>query len=140
MDEVKKISKRLFLKDTHPTMVKINKLYDLAEELGISFHFESGCCLVLDNDRDSNLPDLLLEDIEENHHVNSFPVVTEFKVVYDNPAYLAEQKRQYDARKIEGAARRAKLKEEEEIILKEQQRQKVEQARKEYERLKAQCG
>jgi hypothetical protein len=85
-------SQWLRLKDNHPTMVKISKLYDLAEELGISFSFCSGTCVVEDRERDSKLPMLRMEDIEgDSYHVSEFPPATEFKVIYENPAYLAEQ-------------------------------------------------
>lgn len=88
----KKISPRLQLKDTHPTAIKIAKLCALAEELGISISFLHQRVIIQDKDRDGNLPPLFLEDIEDNHWFDSFPFETEYKLVYDNPEYLAQKK------------------------------------------------
>jgi hypothetical protein len=91
---MKKISPRLKLKDNHPTMVKFYKLMNLAEDLGISFAVHSSRWEVIDSDRDPNLPPLWLEDIEDGlNSMGEFPPITECKMVYDNPAYLEEQKR-----------------------------------------------
>lgn len=118
-----KICKQLRLKDNHPTMVKLNKLYDLTEELGISLTFVNARAVIVhDNDRDSNLPDLLMEDLEEGHEIEHWPPTFEYKVVYDNPAYLAEEKRLNEER--------LKNRKEAEAIM-EAQRKAKEQAEKE---------
>lgn len=98
MSASQKIAHRLVLKDTHPTAIKIAKLCDLANELGISLSFYHQRVLVDDNDRDKNLPPLYLEDIEENHWVESFPFEMEYKLVYENPAYVAQQKQEQEER------------------------------------------
>lgn len=87
-----KITEYLRLKDNHPTMVKLMKLYDLADELGIHLSFMGHTSIVSDNDRDKNLPDMLIEDIEDGNHIKEWPPSTEFKVVYKNPAYIQKQK------------------------------------------------
>ena len=53
------------LKEAHPTFVKFAKLADFAEELGISFSFESCGVIIYDKDRDRNLPPVILKDIEK---------------------------------------------------------------------------
>lgn len=98
MSEPKKISRRLVLKDTHPTAVKISKLMDLADELGISISFLHQKVLIEDKDRDANLPPLYCEDIEEGHWFDSFPFETEYKLAYVNPEYLAQEKKEHEER------------------------------------------
>jgi hypothetical protein len=98
MSEPKKLSRRLVLKETHPTAVKISKLMDLADELGISISFFHQRVLIKDKDRDDNLPPLFLEDIEEGHWFESFPFETEYKLVYVNPEFLAQEKRENEER------------------------------------------
>lgn len=74
----------LKLLDTHPTMVKIKQLHDLAEELGITISFYGGKCLV----QDRGIPHLFeLRDIEKSLSVTSFPYGTETEVVYLNPEH-----------------------------------------------------
>lgn len=101
----KKLSKRLMLKDTHPTMQKIQKLYALAEDLGITISFHGQATTVEDRDRDSNLPILYLEDLDDGEGPQMWPPTFEFKLVYDNPAFLAEQKREWDERRAAEAAK-----------------------------------
>lgn len=105
----KSISRYLKLKDNHPTMIKLMKLWALADELGITISF--GSCVVLeDRDRDPALPHLLIEDVEDSGNPpKEFPFATEFKVTYDNPAHLAQQKKELeDKRSAEEAERKAK--------------------------------
>jgi hypothetical protein len=85
-------SQWLRLKDNHPTMIKLMKLYDLAEELGIHLSFTGHACVVEDDERDAKLPMMRLEDIEgDSYDVSEWPPTTEFKVIFENPAYLAEE-------------------------------------------------
>ena len=107
------IAKKLRLTDTNPTTVKLNKLIDLAGELGIRLWFTNQVILVEDRDRDASLPDLYMEDIEPDHWFEEFPPSTEFKLTYENPAYLKVEKElnlkyQQDL-KNKQAAREAKL-------------------------------
>lgn len=94
MNEPKKIPKRLQLKDTHPTAVKLSKLMDLADKLGISISFYHERVLIEDRDRSKELPPLYVEDIEEGHWFQGFPFETEYKLVYENPEYIAQQKKE----------------------------------------------
>lgn len=89
-----KIARILRCKDNHPTMQKYVKLAELADELGISLYFSAGRCIINDRDRDDSLPTLYLEDIEESQSVYHFPYEFEYKMIYDNPVYLEEQKKE----------------------------------------------
>lgn len=101
----KKIPQFLKLKDNHPTMVKLMKLYDLAEELQLTLSFESGTCSVMDGETGL---EVMLEDIEPNHMVFGFPHGTEFKLIYENPKYREQQDAEYaERRKKEAAAEKA---------------------------------
>lgn len=120
------IARRLRLKENHPTAIKLNQLFELADKLGISLEFSNSTrVLVSDSDRDENLPPLWLEDIEESDYDGSFPPTTEYKLVYDNPAYLAFKEKELEEHlkanrlkeeqaKAEEKKRLAKLKEAEE--------------------------
>lgn len=93
-------AKRLVLKDNHPTMIRFNKLCQVADELGlrISFH---GQAMVLEDLHRENLPPLMIEDIEEDHTHTwcaDFPPGTEVKLVYDNPVYLEEKRKEQEER------------------------------------------
>jgi hypothetical protein len=94
--EMNKVARRLILKDDHPTMVKLNKLADLAEELGISISFYGQSTLINDRDREIGLPELLIEDIESNEPVDVFPPNFEFKVIYDNPIWVEQKRLEYE--------------------------------------------
>lgn len=98
MNEPKKIARRLVLKDTHPTAVKISKLMELADELGISISFLHQRVLIKDRDRDASLPPLFLEDIEDNHWFESFPFETEYKLVSENPEWINQQNKEHEER------------------------------------------
>jgi hypothetical protein len=128
----------LKLKDNHPTMVKLMKLYDLADELGIRILF--GMRTIVDDDaRDPNLPPLFLEDIERpGDRLNEWPPSFEFKVIYENPEYLAElkraeeerQKKLSEERRLQFEATKARIKAEDEAKrIAEEQRERAELAR-----------
>ena len=94
------LPRRLRLKDNHPTAEKLSKLCALADDLGISLSFYNHTVIVEDKDRDEKLPPLHLEDIEDNwNSVGCFPPTTEYKLVYDNPEYVAQQQRENQARR-----------------------------------------
>lgn len=92
MNSPKKIARRLVLRENHPTAIKVAKLCDLANELGISISFLHQRVLVTDEERDKNLPPLYIEDIEENHWFEGLPFESEYKLVYENPEFIALQK------------------------------------------------
>lgn len=97
---MKKIAPLLRLNDNHPTAVKLSKLFDLADKLGISLSFYNHTTIVEDRDRDRSLPPLHIKDIEDyDNGFGCFPPTTEYKIIYDNPEYLAEQQRQNEERK-----------------------------------------
>ncbi len=82
------ISQYLRLKDNHPTMVKLMKLYDCAEELGIHLSFHGIACTVYDRDRDPKLPFITIEDTDNHEALQEWPPATEFSCRYENPAYI----------------------------------------------------
>lgn len=92
MSSCKITSRYLRLKDNHPTMVKLNKLIDLANELGISLTFTRFACSI--QDKDCKIPNLRLKDIENDHmssdrqQIDCFPYEMEFVIIGDNPDYI----------------------------------------------------
>lgn len=122
MSEGKKVSQYLKLKDNHPTMVKLAKLYDLAEELGINVSFGSMRSFVNDRDRDSKLPPLIIEDVDNGEAIGEWPPSFEYKVYYENPEYIAQQ----EAERKERDAKRKQEEDEREV-----QRKAKEKAEKE---------
>lgn len=142
---MEKIHKFLRLKDTHPTMVKLNRLIDLASELGISISYSDNMVVVSDKDRDPKLPHLFLQDLDSSDYPPSdFPPIFDFKIIYDNPEYLEncdkiqkeECRKADEARKVwqekvaaeqrEAIALLAKQKENEERLLLTQLKEKYE--------------
>lgn len=115
MNSPKKIARRLVLRENHTTAIKITKLCDLANELKISISFYNQRVIVEDEDRDKNLPTLYLEDIEEGQWFEDFPFQSEYKLVYDNPEYLAQQKAEQEELDRERAEDFRIAKEQEEI-------------------------
>lgn len=117
-----KISEWLKLKDSHPTMIKLMKLYDLANELGIHIQFGHRS-VILDEDRDVNLPPMFLEDLDNGDSVTEWPPTFDFKVVSENPEYKAAAKQAHNEWKAKEAekeqllieAKRAKEQAEQEI-------------------------
>ena len=133
---MKSPAKRLRLKDNHPTAIKLIKLFDLADELGIRLSYQSqGGIRVEDKDRDSSLPPLYLEDIEDDHWFEEFPPSTEYKLVYENPDFLKQQalaNLAYSAKieekkRIEKEVAEAKIKADREKRIQEQEAQERQQ-------------
>jgi hypothetical protein len=86
-------SRHLRLKDMHPTMQKLEKIFAFADELGISIDFsERGPAIVRDSDRDKELPPLHLCDMDnDGYPMESFPPNLDFKVIYENPKFLSQE-------------------------------------------------
>jgi hypothetical protein len=105
----KRPARRLVLKENHPTMIKLEKLWRLADELGLHIGFHGHRTSLEDNDRDPKLPMLFIEDIESDDGPQDFPPATEFRVVYDNPDYLSlVEKENADRRTREEEEKRQK--------------------------------
>ena len=140
MTTEKKIFPYLKLKDNHPTMVKLYKLYELAEDLGISISFGSHRTVVQDRDRDDKLPTLFLEELDGGETIQEWPPTFEYKVIYDNPAYLTQQKAEQDerdkVRKAEEAKREADRKAKEKAETDARARENERKERAELARLK----
>jgi hypothetical protein len=130
----KKISRRLQLKDNHPTAQKLAKLCELADELGISISFYSYRTVIEDTDRDPKLPPLYLEDIETGEGMDEFPFQMEYKLVYDNPEWIAQEAREREEReraRVEEAERKRKAEEEKQRAAAEKARRTKEQRERE---------
>ena len=89
--KMSKIAQYLRLKDNHPTMIKLMKLYDCAEELGIRLSFHGIACTVEDRDRDPKLPFITIEDSDNREALQEWPPATEFTCRYENPAFILER-------------------------------------------------
>src|ERR1700722_18202390 len=90
----KNASQWMRLRDNHPTMIKLSKLWDLAEELGITISFMGQATIVDDEDQEQSFR---MEDAESGDPVGEFPVAFEYKLIYENPVYLKEKEDEYQA-------------------------------------------
>jgi hypothetical protein len=125
-----KIPQRMRLKDTHPTMIKLMKLYDLAEELKLTLMFD-GPLFLQDGDQ-PDLHGLEIQEVDMGGEVCDFPPTFEFKATYRNPKYEAEQKRIFEEQtaKIHQLAEQGR-KEKAERLAKEAEERRAEAERKE---------
>ena len=96
MIDKKKISEYMRLKDKHPTMVKLDKLAAFAEELGISLNFFQQATFIQDNSLHKDHPQLRLEDTDSGEAISEWPPVFEYKVIFENPVYLAKQRADHE--------------------------------------------
>jgi len=141
MSTEKKIFPWLKLKDNHPTMVKLYKLYELAEELGIHISFGSHRTVVQDNDRDTSFPPLFLEELDNGETIQEWPPTFEFKVIYQNPEHIAKEQAEMQererAREVERTQREEKRKAQELAEKEARKRAEEQRERAELARLKA---
>lgn len=83
----------LRLKENHPTMVKLNKLFELADELGISISYHCSGPVVQDDEWEGE--EINLRDIEDEgsrtYAITTFPPTTEWRAIVDNPKYIEEE-------------------------------------------------
>jgi hypothetical protein len=102
------VHQRLRLKDTHPVAKKVEKLYQLADELGISFHFGYVCHLeVRGDDVEYIFEDLEADSGSDEGNPRCFPPSLEWKITKENPKYTEqEQKANEAARKAEAKRQR----------------------------------
>lgn len=137
----KKISPYLKLRDNHPTMVKLQKLYELADELGIHISFHSHRTVVQDNDQKQDLPPMFLEELDSGESIQEWPPVFEYKVIYQNPAHIAQENAEREERdkirKAEEAKREADRKAKEKVEADARKRAEEQRERAELARLKA---
>lgn len=122
---MKKITRRLQLNDNNSTMQKFMKMCDIAEELGINISFHQHAIIVTDKDRENSLPDLYLEDMVSNHNMNEFPPLTEYRLVYDNPEYLAQKSLEYNKRRMSESVEIAEKAAKEKVKLTEEAAKRV---------------
>ena len=144
MSDKQPIAQVLKLKDAHPTMIKLNKLYDLAEELGIRISFGTRETLVHDLERDNKLPPLLLQDLDNGESIQDWPPCFEYKAVYRNPAWLAketaENEERTKARVADFAKQESERQAKEQAIADAQAREQELKERAELARLKNKYG
>ena len=74
-----------YLRDDDPTLIKFNKLCELAEDLGITLRFKGNNCFIEDRDRVPNSPPIFLRDTEKAYSFDTFPPTTEYMLVHENP-------------------------------------------------------
>lgn len=127
-----KVAKRFRLKENHSTAIRFAKLCDITNELGLCITFNNNG-LVLQDLKHSDLPPILIEDIEDDHArtwISEFPPATEYKLVYDNPIYLEERRKEQEeySRKLQEEERLEQKKRE------KQERDEKARERKEIER------
>lgn len=121
--EDKNVPRYLRLKAEHPTLVKFQKLADLADELGLVISIDGGQMVIYDRDKPYVV--FNVKDIEQTSWEKSFisfPPSTEFFIKYENPEYIRLEKIKHEQYK-------AKQKEKEEQakaakLLAEQQEEK----------------
>lgn len=93
----KKVSQYLRMSSTNPTMIKLEKLFALAEDLQIRLDFDHNQVIVLDGEADPSIDCIQMVPIEFN--VNdcysdvemSFPPRTDYKLIYENPVYTKQK-------------------------------------------------
>lgn len=75
------------LKDNHPTMQKLMRLYELADEIGLSLNFDDPNRPFAVIVHDDAYPGVRFElrYIEPHWHVTSWPPTSEFRVTYEAP-------------------------------------------------------
>lgn len=124
-------SRYLRLKENHPTIQKLDKIFALADELGIRIIFsDHGPAHIYDRERDSELPILSLQDIENSDYpMETFPPTMEYKVIYMNPEWIRQKE------ESELAEARRKAQEQKERQQREEEQRKIEAARKRLERI-----
>jgi hypothetical protein len=113
-------SRFLKLKENHPTLIKLEQIFSLMEELQISFDFSNVGMRVTDQSQE-RFTFFYMEDLEDDHSpMSNLPPTFEYKVLADNPKFLEEQELATKQR-LEQA-----LKKREEAALKEAEAKKQE--------------
>lgn len=79
------MSKRLKLRDHHPTVIKLDKLMAYADTLGLTISFMGINTVVTDNEQLNK--QFLLEDLEDtgrnNSSIQEFPYSLEWKLILE---------------------------------------------------------
>lgn len=70
------------LLDGHPTLAKLQQLFELAEKLGILIDYTHSNCMVYVTDTKLNLQ-FELKDIDDNRPVRQFPPHSEYKLTFE---------------------------------------------------------
>lgn len=67
------------LKDNHPVVQKVDAIFQLAQELGISFRYSRAGYMMVDQGDNS----FYLNDMHTNNPVESIPAITEYTLTYE---------------------------------------------------------
>jgi len=99
--EDKNVPHYLRLKVSHPTLIKFQKLADLADELGLVIAIDGGQMAVYDRDQPYvfNVRDTEQTGWEKSFY--SFPPCTEYFIKYENPEYIRLEKIKHEKYKAE---------------------------------------
>lgn len=99
--EDKNVPHYLRLKASHPTLIKFQKLAELADELGLVIAIDGGQMAVYDRDQPYvfNVRDTEQTGWEKSFY--SFPPSTEYFIKYENPEYIRLEKIKHEKYKTE---------------------------------------
>jgi len=89
----KNIPQWIRLKIGHPTLAKLVKLFNHADELGIHLSFKNGYPTIKDYELPDTHPVFWLQYIDDDSSVLECPPLFDFKIIHKNPDFLAEQER-----------------------------------------------
>jgi hypothetical protein len=119
-------------------MVKYQKLWAFADELGLTIRFHGRSTTLEDTDFDQPFD---LEDIEPNQVIDCFPYPMEVKITFENPRYVALERQREEAQKAKMKAleqdEKKRLQEKEDLAKKKTAEELKKKELQELERLKA---
>ena len=91
-----KVSQYLRMSEKNSTVVKLEKLFALADELKIRLSCDNNHIIVDDEECDKSIEYIQLLPIEQRagdyNEEMSIPPRTEYKLVYENPAYIKQRR------------------------------------------------
>ncbi|KKN43556.1 hypothetical protein LCGC14_0702030 [marine sediment metagenome] len=125
------IAERLRLRHTHPVSKKVDKLYDLADKLGISFHFGNVMSIeVRDDDTEYLIEDLEGPSGSQEANPGSFPPCLEWKITTENPKFVEAERRLNEGYVKAEEERRAKVEAECKAVETERRKAEAERVKK----------
>jgi len=141
---MKEVPQYFRLKADHPTLIKFEKLADLADELGLVISIDGGQMVIYDRDKPYSFNVRDIEQTSWEKSFTSFPPCTEYFIKYENPEHIKLEKiklEQWKAeqKEIEDKEKAAKIeaerKQEEERIkaIEEKERKMLSELKAKYE-------
>lgn len=78
------MNKNFRLKQTHPTMERLKKLFRYAEELGIALEFEGSVNTFVTDDKfpGEHPSNLQLKEMNSDNNIKTIPPICEYKLTY----------------------------------------------------------